>query len=47
MWDERSFDTRSYDQRSWWFGIVQAVKREVVRLQSMLTKMFTLFSGVK
>ena len=26
MWDERSFDTRSYDQRSWWLGVLRRLK---------------------
>ena len=28
MWDERSFSTVSYDQRSWWFGILTNIVKK-------------------
>ena len=37
MFDDTSFDTKSYDERSWYFGIVRTTVRFVVRMISVVS----------
>lgn len=44
MWDDSSFDQRSFDERSWWFTITTGTKRFVLHLVSKINTAITLVS---